>query len=116
MNTQRTTNLNRTLSEMQNTLNDIKTSLNVLEARVNTLCDRESTALKSKVMLNRIWGRCGMGETENSSGGALPSMDERIRYLDFTSLYPSINRAVQYPVGQSDPSTEQADDSKDHVR
>ena len=90
MNTQRTTNLNRTLSEMQNTLNDIKTSLNVLEARVNTLCDRESTAFKNKVMLNRIWGRFGMGETETD-----------------TTCQPWTEHGLD---------TEQDDDSKDHVR
>ena len=88
MNTQRTTNLNRTLSEMQNTLNDIKTSLNVLEARVNTLY-RESTAFKNKVMLNRIWGK-SMGETEND-----------------TTCQPWTEHGLD---------TEQDDDSKDHVR
>ena len=78
MNTQRTMNLSRTLGEMQSTINDIKTSLEELEEKLKTLYDRE---------------------TDADTSGALPTMDERIQYLDFTSLYPSINRAVQYPVG-----------------
>ena len=60
MNTQRTTNLRRTLGEMQNILNDTKTSLNELEEKLKTLYD------------------C---ETKDDTIASLPTMDERIRYF-----------------------------------